>query len=54
MSVVILIGDIRKPRAQWDSRDLWMPVEIGGGKLRLPRPKEWTLDVETGEAAIKD
>jgi hypothetical protein len=47
---VIFMGDIWKPKAQWDSRYLWMPLEIGDGKLRLPEPKEWTLDVLTGEA----
>jgi hypothetical protein len=29
-----------------------MPLEIGDGKLWLPEPKEWTLDVVTGEAVI--
>jgi hypothetical protein len=48
-TTVIFMGDIWKPRAQWDSRYLWMPLEIGEGKLRLPEPKEWTLDIETGE-----
>ena len=51
---VIFMGDIWKPRAQWDSRYLWMPVEIGQGKLRLPEPREWTLDIETGETVIKN
>ena len=50
---VIFMGDIWKPRTQWDSRYLWMPLEIGGGKLSLPVPREWTLDVSTGEAKIK-
>jgi hypothetical protein len=50
---VIFMGDIWKPRTQWDSRYLWMPVEIGGGKLRLPEPKPWTLDVATGEAQVR-
>ncbi len=52
-TAVIFMGDIWRPRTQWDSRYLWMPVEIGQGKLRLPEPKEWTLDIETGEAVIK-
>jgi hypothetical protein len=51
-TTVIFMGDMWKPRTQWDSRYLWMPVEIGGGKLTLPAPKEWTLDVASGEAAI--
>jgi hypothetical protein len=48
-TTVIFMGDIWKPRAQWDSRYLWMPVEIGDGKLRLPEPKEFTIDAATGE-----
>jgi Glycosyl hydrolases family 43 len=52
-TTVIFMGDIWKPRELWDSRYLWMSLRIGGGKLWLPRPKEWTLDVKTGEAVIK-
>jgi hypothetical protein len=52
-TIVIFMGDIWKPKTQWDSRYLWMPLEIGGGKLWLPEPAEWILDVQTGEAAIK-
>ena len=51
-TTVIFMGDIWKPNTQWDSRYLWMPLQIGGGKLRLPEPKEWTLDIKTGEAVI--
>lgn len=51
-TTVIFMGDIWKPNTQWDSRYLWMPLQIGGGKLRLPEPKEWTLDIKTGQAAI--
>jgi hypothetical protein len=52
-TTVIFMGDIWKPNAKWDSRYLWMPLSIGAGKLSLPAPAEWTLDVATGEAAIK-
>jgi hypothetical protein len=52
-TTVIFMADLWKPRTQWDSRYLWMPLEIGEGKLWLPEPKEWTLDVVTGEAEIK-
>ncbi len=51
-TTVIFMGDIWKPGTQWDSRYLWMPLQIGGGKLWLPEPKPWTLDVKTGEAAM--
>ncbi len=49
-TTVIFMADIWKPRAQWDSRYLWMPLQIGDGKLWLPEPKPWTLDIITGEA----
>jgi len=52
-TTVIFMGDIWKPQTQWDSRYLWMPLEIGDGKLSLPEPREWTLDVKTGKAEIK-
>jgi hypothetical protein len=53
-TTVIFMGDIWKPRTQWDSRYFWMPIEIGDGKLRLPEPKPWTLDVKAGTAKIVD
>ena len=46
---VIFMGDQWRPSAQWDSRYLWMPLEIGEGKLSLPEPKPWTLNIKTGE-----
>jgi hypothetical protein len=49
---VIFMGDIWRPRSQWDSRYLWMPLEIGDGKLWLPKPAPWTLNVKTGETKI--
>jgi hypothetical protein len=51
-TTVIFMGDIWRPETQWDSRYLWMPVEIGDGNLRLPEPKPWTLDVKSGVATI--
>lgn len=51
-TTVVFMGDLWKPRTLWDSRYLWMPVEIGGGTLSLPEPHEWMLDAATGEAAI--
>jgi hypothetical protein len=51
-TTVIFMGDIWKPRALWDSRYLWMPLEIGDGKLWLPEPKPWGLDVQPGRAVI--
>lgn len=51
-TTVIYLGDSWKPQTQWDSRYLWMPLEIGEGKLHLPAPKPWTLDIQTGEAVV--
>jgi Glycosyl hydrolases family 43 len=52
-TAVIYMGDIWKPRTQWDSRYLWMPLQIGDGKLWLPRPQNWTIDIATGEAKLE-
>ena len=51
-TTIIFMGDIWKPKTQWDSRYLWMPLEIGDGKLWLPEPKPWTLDIKSGEAKV--
>lgn len=51
-TTVIFMGDQWRPRTQWDSRYLWMPLEIGDGRMRLPKPRAWTLDVETGRSAL--
>jgi hypothetical protein len=48
-TTVIYVGDQWKPEALWDSRYLWMPLEIGEGKMILPQPKPWTIDIRTGE-----
>ena len=48
-TTVIFMGDQWKPSSQWDSRYLWMPLEIGDGKLLLPEPRPWTINVKTGE-----
>lgn len=51
-TTVIYMGDIWKPKELWDSRYLWMPLEIGNGKLLLPPPRDWTMDVKSGEAIL--
>ncbi len=51
-TTVIFMGDIWKPETQWESRYLWMPLEIGDGRLWLPEPRNWTLDIATGEAVL--
>jgi hypothetical protein len=45
---VIYMGDIWNPKALWDSRYLWMPLEIGNGRLHLPTPAPWSVDATTG------
>ncbi|HEY4108807.1 DUF2264 domain-containing protein [Puia sp.] len=47
-TAVIFMGDIWRPGMQWESTYLWMPVEIGGGRLWVPEPREWKIDVGTG------
>jgi hypothetical protein len=47
-TTVLYLGDIWKPKTQWDSRYLWMPVEIHDGKLWLPQPQKFSINVKTG------
>lgn len=51
-TTIIFMSDIWKPWMQWDSRYLWMPVQIGEGKLWLAEPRPWQLDINTGEAVV--
>lgn len=53
-TTVIFMGDIWKPESQWDSRYLWMPLEIGDGKMWLPTPKPFEINVKTGETTLLD
>lgn len=53
-TTVIFMGDIWKPSSQWDSRYLWMPLEIGDGKVWLPKPHDWTLNIKNGRAVIPE
>jgi hypothetical protein len=48
-TTVIFMGDIWRPGMQWESTYLWMPVEIGDGRLWVSEPKAWSLDVKTGK-----
>jgi glycosyl hydrolase family 43 len=47
-TTILYMGDQWRPATQWDSRYLWMPVEIGDGKLWLPEPKPFQVNVKTG------
>ena len=51
-TTVIYVGDRWKPKELWDSRYIWMPVEIGSGSLHLPKPEDWTIDVKTGVSRV--
>jgi Glycosyl hydrolases family 43 len=48
-TTIIFMADKWKPGTQWDSRYIWMPLEIGDGKLWVPEPKPWKLDIKTGK-----
>lgn len=49
---VIFMGDIWRPKALWNSRYLWMPLEMKAGKVILPPPAPWTINAKTGVARI--
>ncbi len=49
-TTVIYVGDRWSPATLWDSRYIWMPLQIGGGRMTLPEPGPWTIDVKTGIA----
>jgi hypothetical protein len=51
-STVIFMGDIWKPKELWDSRYLWMPLDMRNGSMHLPPPQRWQLNVNTGEANL--
>jgi hypothetical protein len=51
-TTVIYVGDRWKQKALWDSRYIWMPLQIGDGTLALPEPKPWSLDVQKGTSSI--
>jgi hypothetical protein len=52
-TTVIYMGDEWRPKQLNDSRYLWMPLEIGDGKLQLPAPQDWKLNVKTGEVVLR-
>ena len=49
---VIYVGDRWKPQELWDSRYVWMPLDIGAGNLSLPKPQNWRINVRTGVVSI--
>jgi hypothetical protein len=57
-TAIIYLGDMWRPYDLPDSRYLWHPLEIGGGRLQLkPKgwmPGPWRLDVQTGVVMYAD
>ena len=51
-TTVIFMGDIWKPATQWDSRYLWMPLQIRGTDLVLPKPAPWKINIRTGKYSL--
>ncbi len=51
-TTVIFMADQWRPSELWDSRYLWMPLEVTNGRMHLPSPQPWTIDVKTGEATL--
>ncbi len=49
---VIYMGDRWTPKALWDSRYIWMPLQIGDGRLLLPKPVPWAIDVRSGMVTL--
>ena len=48
-TTIIFMADKWNPDNQWNSRYLWMPVKIGEGKLWVPEPRPWILNIKTGK-----
>lgn len=53
-TTVIYMGDRWEPKQLWDSRYIWMPLEIGDGKMTLPEPRPWKIHIKTGETETGD
>jgi hypothetical protein len=51
-TTVIYVGDRWTPKELWNSRYIWMPVQIGSGSLTLPKPTPWTIDIKSGVATV--
>jgi len=49
-ATTVIYMAIAGPENAMDSRYLWMPLEIGDGKLTLPEPKSWSIDVVTARS----
>lgn len=52
-TTVIFMGDEWRPRALWDSRYLWMPLQMKDGGMVLPEPEPWRINAKTGVVTVK-
>lgn len=51
-TTVIYVGDRWNRDDLADSRYIWMPLRIGHGEMALPQPRDWRIDVRTGEVSF--
>lgn len=51
-TTVIFMADQWEPKTQWESRYLWMPLQIGDGKLWLQKPQSWKLNIQNSEIRL--
>lgn len=49
---VIYMGDKWTPGTLWDSRYVWMPLEMGPDTMQLPEPQPWSINLRTGETHV--
>ena len=47
-TTVIYVGDRWNREDLPDSRYIWMPLDMAGGRMSLPEPRPWRIDVATG------
>lgn len=47
-TTVLYTGDRWEPKMLWDSRYIWMPLQFPEGRMVLPEPHPWAIDVRTG------
>ena len=52
-TLVLFMGDLWRPKALWDSRYFWMPLQMSNGTMELPPPQPWTLNPKTGETTLQ-
>jgi hypothetical protein len=49
-TTIIYVGDRWNPKDLGDSRYIWMPLQIDGGRMTLPAPAPWRLNARAGPA----